>query len=393
MQKEAVLVLDDSMFFKGISFAYPACTLKELEKKVSTQNSRGLGELIFTTAMTGYVEYMTDPSYTGQIICATYPLIGNYGIENEWSESSNDTQSDFISLAALVIHELYRGPVISNRKTLETWMKEQSIPGLEQVDTRGLTKYIRDKGSKNAAIVSLESKDASEITRVAQLLSQMPSMEGRDLVSSFNNKWQEYAPSSKEICTVVLYNCGTKKNIINLLIEKHCKVIVAPHNASSDEILAQNPDMVLISNGPGDPAVLDEKIKIVADLHEKTVLCGICLGNQLLGLSLGAKTYKMTFGHHGSNHPVQDMLSSKLFITSQNHGFALDESSLPKGSQIWFRNINDNSVEGFFNQQKNIYSVQFHPEACPGPTDVNWIFDVFIQKATIWKEKIKKSIE
>ncbi len=391
MQREAILLLDDTMFFRGISFAYPAYTLEKLEENIKKQNFHGVGELIFTTSMSGYVEYMTDPSYTGQIICSTYPLVGNYGVEDEWSESSNTVHSNYISLSALVVHELYRGPVINNRKTLEEWMLEQSILGLEKVDTRGLTKYIRDKGAKNAAIVSLDPSNANEIQRAAQLLSQLPPMEGRNLVSSLATQWQEYNPHGEEICTVIVYNCGTKNNIIHLLREKNCKVIVAPNNASSEEILARNPDMVLVSNGPGDPAVLNEQVNVICNLHEKTVLCGICLGNQLLGLSLGARTYKMVFGHHGVNHPVQDMLSSKLYITSQNHGFALDEKSLPKGSDIWFRNINDNSVEGFFNQQKKVYSVQFHPEACPGPTDANWIFDFFIQKAILLKTQKHKN--
>lgn len=389
------MILDDGLIFKGRSFAHPALSIDELAARAGELNPRGLGELVFTTSMSGYVEMMSDPSYTGQIVCCAYPLIGNYGVDASWQENNPASNVPPISVAGLALHELYRGPVTQKRKTLETWMLEHSIPGIEGIETRTLTQHLRDTGAKNAALLQCSSDNDIQIEKALSLIRKFPAMEGRNLVSiTGKNEWEEYNPrnSAEKLCTVVLYNCGTKQNIVRMLLKRNCHVYVAPSTTSAEAILQKDPDMVLVSNGPGDPAELGQQIALLHELQSRTVLCGICLGNQLLALSLGARTYKMSFGHHGSNHPVQETMSKKLFITSQNHGFAIEEASLPKGAQVWFKNVNDGTVEGFMCPEQNIYSVQFHPEACPGPQDADWIFNFFVERAidfrNTWKENV-----
>ncbi len=380
MNHSTLLLLEDARVFEGRSFAEASPTLQDLEQRVKELNPLGLGELVFTTSMTGYVETMTDPSYTGQIVCFTYPMIGNYGVDSQWAESASRAPS----CSGIVVHELYRGPVLKQRQTLEAWALRHKISGIEGIDTRALTQHLRDEGSQNAMLFRPVRNDKGERDEALRILRAFPHMEGRNLLSEVStDKWQEHVPSKKEdiVCTVVLYHCGSKQNILRTLLDKNCRVLVAPAVTKAEDILEKKPDMVLVSNGPGDPSVLAEQIAVLKQLQTKTVLCGICLGNQLLALSLGGDTFKMKFGHHGSNNPVQEEGSKKLLITSQNHGFAVNEKSLPSDTRIWYRNVNDNTVEGFYSTERKIYSVQFHPEACPGPRDAAHIFDFFIQKA------------
>ncbi|XP_060085206.1 carbamoyl-phosphate synthase small chain-like [Ylistrum balloti] len=382
MNFDAVLLLEDGTCFLGRQFASPPMQVEDLSTKIAQSEASHIGEVIFTTSMSGYVEVLSDPSYIGQLVCMTYPMIGNYGVDSSWFESNKITYSKCITVAGLVIHQLYNGPVLKGRLTLESWMRTHNIPGIEGVDTRLLTKHLRDHGAQNGALLTLSSFEEYAKEDILLLLKKMPKMEGRNLVGNIEkNTWNVRKERKDTLCNVAVLDCGAKENIIRLLHQKGCAVERCSSLASAEELLDNTPDMLLISNGPGDPAVLQQQLSTIQALFGKTVLCGICLGHQLLALALGIHTYKMSFGHHGSNHPVQDELSKKLYITSQNHVFAIQEENLPDDVLVWFRNVNDATVEGLHSYKRNIYSVQFHPEACPGPSDTSWIFDYFIQRA------------
>jgi carbamoyl-phosphate synthase small subunit len=343
------------------------------------------GEVVFNTGMSGYHEILTDPSYTGQIVTMTYPHIGNYGDDPAWSEGGpENSERKTVKVSGLVMRSVYRGWVPQGRSTLDDFLKENEITGITDVDTRALTLKLREMGSLKGCIItcSFESGKADEaaITTAVKKLKAMPDMQGMNLIGEVGtSKMEIINPDGKLKFSVI--DCGIKANIINELTNRGVAVTLLPSTTTAEEVLASKPDGVLFSNGPGDPSVLEAQIETVKNLIGRVPVFGICLGHQLISLGLGAETYKMKFGHHGINNPVRDELTGKVFVSSQNHGFAVKEDSLPKDVKIWFTNANDKSVEGIISTEKKVASVQFHPEAAPGPVDTSWIFDDFIKTA------------
>ncbi len=342
------------------------------------------GEVVFNTAMTGYQEVLTDPSYAGQIVTMTYPLIGNYGVNSEDIESHNRK----VQVRGFIIKEL--SPVVSNfrsQHSLDEYLTSAGIMGITGVDTRALTRHIRLAGAMNG-VMSTEIDDEAELVRRAAAL---PQMTGQDLVKAVTPAeaydWSEgpvsrfartHRDRDQRIYSVVAIDCGAKMNILRNLVERCCDVTVVPAGTGADEILARKPDGVFVSNGPGDPAAVTYTIETLKDLVGEVPIFGICLGHQLLALALGARTYKLKFGHRGANHPVRNEATGKVEITSQNHGFAADaESLLATGAAITHVNLNDRTVEGFTQTDKALFSVQYHPEASPGPHDATYLFDCF----------------
>lgn len=342
------LIFEDQTVFEGDSFG---------------AEIPSAGEVVFTTAMTGYVESLTDPSYKGQILIFTYPLIGNYGIP-----SKNFWQSSKIQVSGVIVSQNCFTPNHhQSQKSLSFWLKENQIPALSNLDTRLLTQKIRQKGTLLGKIV-FEEKDKidfynpNEENQVQKVSCPKPVF--------FNQK------SSKTIC---LIDCGTKKAILDSLLELKVNVWRVPWNYTS--IFKIKPDGLVISNGPGNPKMVPETIQIIKEaLAKKIPILGICLGNQILALAAGGNTYKLKFGHRSANQPVKDLKTGKCFITSQNHGFAVETSSLPPNWQPWFINLNDQTCEGIASKDNLYWGVQFHPEGNPGPKDTSWIFEEFIKK-------------
>ncbi|MCS7254668.1 MAG: glutamine-hydrolyzing carbamoyl-phosphate synthase small subunit [Armatimonadetes bacterium] len=363
----ALLVLEDGTTYEGYSFGCYGIAV---------------GEVVFNTGMTGYQEVLTDPSYAGQIVTLTYPLVGNYGINDE------DFESDRIQVSGFVIRELCQKP--SNwrsAKTLEEFLKEQKIVGIEGVDTRSLVKKLRIHGVMMGAIGVDVSREI-----LLDVLKASPRYDEIDFVPRVSTKgsfiWTDSlrCKSSQlrlnfgECLRVIVVDLGVKFNILRNLYRRGCEVIVVPCKITADRILEWKPDGVLFSNGPGDPALLRYAIKTAEDLMGKVPLAGICLGHQILGWALGGKTFKLKFGHRGSNHPVKDLMTGKVYITTQNHGYAVDEKSLEgTGTVITHINLNDFTVEGLAHPELGIFSVQYHPEASPGPWDNSYIFDEFVR--------------
>ena len=329
------------------------------------------GEVVFNTAMTGYQEVLTDPSYAGQIVTMTYPLIGNYGVNAEDAESRKLFLSGFVVKEASKIVSNWR----SDNLTLDDYLKLNNIVAIEGIDTRAVTRHIRQSGAMNA-IISTEP-DLSD-TELAEQSAASPHLEGMDLVKdviySEPLKWSEQSKYN-----VVVYDCGVKYNILRELAKLGCRVTVMPATATTDDILALKPDGVLLSNGPGDPAAVSYAIKTTKGLIGNVPLFGICLGHQILSLAMGGKTYKLKFGHHGANHPVKDLATDQVMITVQNHGFCVDLDSLggDKKLEITHLNLNDKTCEGIMHKNIPAFSVQFHPEAAPGPHDAQYIFKRF----------------
>lgn len=361
---------------------------KLLQDNTVTRRLTDVGEVIFNTAMTGYVEVLTDPSYTGQIVVMTYPHIGNYGVDPEWSERFSSGGVGDVGLyggrpvapAAFIVRQVYRGPVPRNRIDLHSFLREHSVPGISGVDTRALTLHLREQGALNGVILKAADGDRnlseSERKAAIELLKSFPAMEGRNLVSEVGIVSPVHIEGSGP--HVVLYDCGVKANILRELQKFEAAITVVPNGSSAEEILAENPDMVFLSNGPGDPAELAWQVEQTRKLIGRVSLRGICLGHQLLAEALGGRTYKMKFGHHGINHPVRDEITGRVYITSQNHGFAVDEESLPPRIEVWLRNSNDSTVEGFRDREHDVITTQFHPESAPGPDDAERIFDIFV---------------
>ena len=356
---DGLLVLSNGRFFRG---------------KLRGAPVEATGEVIFNTSMTGYQEILTDPSYAGQIVTMTYPHIGNYGI------NPDDMESKTIHASALVVRELSQ--LSSNwraTQTLEEWLIEKRIPVLEGVDTRSLVKAIRSEGECSGLLVPSDSSHTLDVLREEAM--GLPSMVGQNLARQVSARESYFWASEEDIepLLVIAYDFGIKYNILRSMNSLGMNVTVVPWNTSSEEILEMNPTGVFLSNGPGDSAVVEEAIFAVQNLLGKMPIFGICLGHQILSLALGCSTYKLGCGHHGSNHPVVDYATEKIEITSHNHGFSVDENSLPKNVRVTHRSLYDQTVEGIESLDHPAYSVQYHPEAAPGPRDASYLFGRFLE--------------
>jgi carbamoyl-phosphate synthase small subunit len=342
------------------------------------------GEVVFNTAMTGYQEILTDPSYARQLVTLTYPHIGNTGVNPE------DVESDRIHAAALIIRDL---PLAASNwrstQSLDGYLRDNNIVGIADIDTRRLTRILRDKGSQSGAVVAGESATAE---RALELAKVFPGLKGMDLAKEVSSKsvshWTEtewdlvngYGQQDSPHFKIVVYDYGIKLNILRMLASRGCDITVVPAQTPAAEVLAMNPDGVFLSNGPGDPEPCDYAIKAIQDILEADLpVFGICLGHQLLALASGAKTMKMNHGHHGANHPVQCLADGTVMITSQNHGFAVDEASLPANLEATHKSLFDGTLQGLRRTDKVAFSFQGHPEASPGPHDVAPLFDEFIR--------------
>jgi len=345
------LVLADGTVFFGTAFG--------------AENSV-VGEVVFNTGMTGYQEILSDPSYFGQMVVMTYPLIGNYGINDQ------DFESFAPATSALIVKEYCEVP--SNwrsRKSLNEFLKQKQIPGLHNVDTRALTIKIREHGSIRAVIVDSQVSDEEALAQ----LNEVPVLNRH--VEHVSTKITYTAPGEKY--RIVLVDFGVKKGIIRELTARGCEVIVVPFNTPAQEIINLNPDGVMLSNGPGDPKDVTEAISMIQEIQSYYPIFGICLGHQLFALANGADTKKMKFGHHGCNHPVKDLQTNKVHITSQNHGYQVDQQSLEKTElEVTHLALNDQTVEGLRHTKYKAFTVQYHPEACPGPDDSSYLFDRFV---------------
>lgn len=354
---KALLVLEDGTVFFGNTFAG--------QGEVS-------GEVVFNTGMTGYQEVLTDPSYKGQIVTMTYPLIGNYGINSE------DIESGRIQVEGFVVREYE--PVPSNwrsQHTLADYLNQQGIVGIEGVDTRALTRRIRLSGAMKG-VISTSDLDPDSLMKKAKA---SPGLVGRDLVKEVTcHRPYEWAPEKTARFNVVALDCGMKFNIARNLAQRGCDITVVPAHSTAEEIRAINPDGIMLSNGPGDPEPITYAVDTIKRLIPYYPIFGICLGHQLLGLAFGGKTYKLKFGHRGANHPVKNLLTGKVEITSQNHGFCVDMESIKDPEiEITHINLNDQTLEGMRHRTLPIFSVQYHPEASPGPHDSSYLFDEFIE--------------
>ena len=382
MTKPALLILADGSVYKGRSFGAPPPVPETL--KEGSSEGVGAGEVVFNTGMAGYHEILTDPSYLGQIVVMTYPLIGNYGADPAWNEGGPERNLDrrAVKCSGFVVRDLYEGPVPKGRVSLHDFLVKEGVPGITGVDTRKLTLRLRDGGTPSGLILGLPDGSADftkkHIDKALAYLAAFPSMEGRNLVGEVGTRKAETVQAEGK-GHIVLIDCGVKANILRELVALGVRISVLPGTVSSGEVMNLRPDGVLFSNGPGDPAVLDHQIRLASQLIGKVPVFGICLGHQIIGLALGAKTYKLRFGHHGVNNPVVDLKDGRVYVTSQNHGFAVDEKTLPKDAKVWFKNANDGTVEGLYHASKPVMSVQFHPEASPGPKDTSWIIGEFLK--------------
>ena len=349
---KAFLILEDGTVFTGTS--------------IGTQRTV-ISEIVFNTSMTGYLEVLTDPSYAGQAVCMTYPLIGNYGICYEDMESSRPWPDGYI------VRELSRLPSnFRSEDTIQHFLKKNDIPGIAGIDTRALTRILREKGTMNGMITTEE-------VDVASVLPKIKAYKVGPVVQKVTCKEPQHIAGNG--LKVALYDFGTKADIAKNLAKRGCDVTIYPASTKAETVLSTNPDGIMLSNGPGDPKDNPEIIEEVRKLYESDVpIFAICLGHQLMALATGADTYKMKYGHRGGNHPVRDLMGDgRCYITSQNHGYAVDVNTVdPKVAVPAFENVNDRTNEGLSYVGKNIFTVQFHPEACPGPQDANFLFDRFI---------------
>ncbi|MFP5394123.1 MAG: glutamine-hydrolyzing carbamoyl-phosphate synthase small subunit [Gammaproteobacteria bacterium] len=367
----AVLALADGTIFHGISIGATGHTT---------------GEVVFNTAITGYQEILTDPSYSRQIVTLTYPHIGNYGVNPE------DVEASKVHAAGLIIRDL---PLLASNfrstQTLSDYLKAENVVAISGIDTRKLTRILREKGAQSGAIVTGTLGNEPSVSQALELARSFPGLAGMDLAKvvstptpyEFTQKeWklgEGYTSVIDPKFHVVAFDYGVKRNILRMLAERGCKVTVLPAQSTAADALALNPDGIFLANGPGDPEPCDYAIAASKELIERGIpTFGICLGHQIMALASGAKTLKMKFGHHGANHPVQDLDSGKVMITSQNHGFAVDAATLPANCRVTHVSLFDGSLQGFARLDKPAFCFQGHPEASPGPTDVSYLFDRFI---------------
>ena len=370
LRQSALLALEDGSLFWGESIGVEGSTV---------------GEVVFNTAMTGYQEILTDPSYSCQIVTLTYPHIGNVGA------NSGDAESTSVHAAGLVIRDL---PLLHSNwraeESLDDYLTRNNVVAIADIDTRRLTRILRDKGAQGGCIVAGDNIDADAAIAKAKAFAGLKGMDlAKEVTVDDTYEWNQTSVSldtnSDQVITadqkhhVVAYDFGIKHNIARMLVDRGCKVTIVPAKTPAKDVLAMNPDGVFLSNGPGDPEPCDYAIEAIKEILETDIpTFGICLGHQLLALACGAKTEKMKFGHHGANHPVQDMDTGVVMISSQNHGFAVDESSLPANLKATHRSLFDQSLQGIHRTDKPAFGFQGHPEASPGPTDVSPVFDHFI---------------
>lgn len=363
--KKAILYLEDGACFYG--------------QALSVEGDSA-GEVVFNTSMTGYQEILTDPSYAGQIVIMTYPLIGNYGVNLEDVESNKIHVKGFVVKEFCRHHSNYRAT-----QSLIDYLNENNILAIEGIDTRALTRHVRVKGAMKG-IISTEDFEKKSLQKK---LEQTPSMEGADWVKEVTTKqkfiWNKEIKAAKY--RIAAIDCGIKFNILRILDSLGCEAHVFPASANFNEIMAIKPDGIFISNGPGDPAAVSYVANTVAQFFGVVPVFGICLGHQIIGLALEGKTYKLKFGHHGANHPVKDLLDNRITITSQNHGFCVDINSLDQDDvEMVDINLNDQTLEGIKHKTKPILSFQHHPEAAPGPHDAKYLFNYFIDMMQKYKE-------
>jgi len=368
----AILALADGTIFKGVSIGAAGHTT---------------GEVVFNTAITGYQEILTDPSYSRQIVTLTYPHIGNYGVNGA------DVEAGRVHAAGLIIRDL---PLLASNfrstQSLSDYLKAENVVAISGIDTRKLTRLLREKGAQAGAILTGTQGNQPSEAQALELARSFPGLAGMDLAKVVSVKepyvfteteWklgQGFGKQENPEYHVVAFDYGVKRNILRMLAERGCKVTVLPAESTAADALALNPDGIFLANGPGDPEPCDYAIKATAELIEKGIpTFGICLGHQIMALASGAKTMKMKFGHHGANHPVQDLDSKKVLITSQNHGFAVDPETLPQNCRVTHVSLFDGSLQGFARTDKPAFCFQGHPEASPGPTDVAYLFDRFIK--------------
>jgi len=371
---KALLALEDGRIFKCESFTGPGETF---------------GEVVFNTSMSGYQEVLTDPSYRGQMVVMTYPLIGNYGVNPE------DVESDRIHVSAFIMREYQAFPSnFRSQQTLQSYLQSQNILGIDSLDTRALTRHIRTAGAMRA-VISTEDLDPESLVARAK---KAPKMEGQDLASSVTTEQAYFWENNQRLfvekdtllnrdiwrdrdsrLAVVAFDFGIKYNILRCLEKAGCEVLVVPAQTSAETVRQLSPDGIFLSNGPGDPEPVGYAVDTIKDLLGYKPMFGICLGIQLLGRALGGQTYKLKFGHHGSNQPVQNLSTRRVEVTSQNHGFAVDQKSLDSDLvEVTHINLNDNTVEGFRHKEYPLFAVQYHPEAAPGPNDANYLFSHFV---------------
>ncbi len=370
-KRRAVVALADGRLFEGEALG---------------AEGQASGEIVFNTSMTGYQEIITDPSYAGQIVTMTYPEMGNYGV------NPDDLESRRVFAAGMIVRSV--SPVVSNfrgTQDLESYLRDKGVVGIRDVDTRALVRHIRTTGAQPGCILSPAPSDAE----AREIAARVPSLVGLDLVRDVTTPeayaWTDGlhplhpddAPPLVETPArpyrVVAYDFGVKNNILRHLVSRGCQVTVVPAYTKAEDVLARDPDGVFLSNGPGDPDAVEGVREQVAKLVGKLPMFGICLGHQILGLAVGATTFKLKFGHRGGNHPVKHLATGRVEITAQNHGFAVDPDSLPPGTRVTHVNLNDQTVAGFANEGLLYYSVQYHPEASPGPHDAHYLFDPFIE--------------
>ncbi|WP_198780816.1 glutamine-hydrolyzing carbamoyl-phosphate synthase small subunit [Shewanella putrefaciens] len=382
LTKSALLVLEDGTVFTGTAIG---------------ADGLSVGEVVFNTSMTGYQEILTDPSYSRQIVTLTYPHIGNTGTNNE------DIESNGVHACGLIIRDL---PLIAssfrNQQTLSDYLKANNVVGIADIDTRKLTRILREKGAQAGCIMAGADLDEAKALAAAKAF---PGLKGMDLAKEVTTdktyQWRKGSwrlvgglpadtPVEELKYKVVAYDYGIKQNILRMLVDRGCDVTVVPAKTSAAEVLAMNPDGVFLSNGPGDPEPCDYAIEAIQQILKTEIpIFGICLGHQLLALASGAKTLKMKFGHHGANHPVSNIEQGNVMITSQNHGFAADETTLPANIKVTHKSLFDGSLQGIHRTDKPAFSFQGHPEASPGPTDAAPLFDHFIELIDIYRQNAK----
>ena len=357
MARRAFLVLEDGTWYSGEPFG---------------ADILGYGEVVFNTSMTGYQEMLTDPSYGGQVVVLTYPIVGNYGI------NERDVESRAVQVSGFVVREHCLAPSHTlSTMTLDEYLRSQSVSGIAGVDTRAVTRKLRTTGVMMGAIATEMSPEEALMR-----LREMPRYDSVDFVQMVSTpeayEWDAAGPNDDDAPLVLVSDYGVKYNILRLLRSRGCRVMAMPASASAKEMLSLHPDGVILSPGPGDPALLEYAVETAKGLAGEVPILGICLGHQVLARAFGAQTFKLKFGHRGANHPVKDMATGRVHITAQNHGYAVDAESLPPEVQVSHLNLNDGTVEGLRHRELPLLSIQYHSEASPGPRDNVYIFDAFM---------------